>query len=77
VARCTKIIKPNTDEAKYVINVKQIAKARRTRSPCCSAGRAPRRPDCFVPDASLGAAQSASRPVLLNSRHQAQRRSRT
>ena len=29
VARCTKIIKPNTDEAKYVINVKQIAKVRR------------------------------------------------
>ncbi len=26
VARCTKIIKANTDEAKYVINVKQIAK---------------------------------------------------
>lgn len=26
VARCTKIINPNTDEAKYVINVKQIAK---------------------------------------------------
>lgn len=27
VARCTKIINPGTDEAKYVINVKQIAKA--------------------------------------------------
>ena len=27
VARCTKIINPNTDDAKYVINVKQIAKA--------------------------------------------------
>ena len=26
VARCTKIIKPGTEEAKYVINVKQIAK---------------------------------------------------
>jgi len=26
VARCTKIIQPNTDDAKYVINVKQIAK---------------------------------------------------
>ena len=26
VARCTKIIDPNTDDAKYVINVKQIAK---------------------------------------------------
>ena len=26
-ARCTKIIKPGTEEAKYVINVKQIAKA--------------------------------------------------
>jgi 26S proteasome regulatory subunit T1 len=26
VARCTKIIEPNTDNAKYVINVKQIAK---------------------------------------------------
>lgn len=26
VARCTKIISPNTDDAKYVINVKQIAK---------------------------------------------------
>lgn len=26
VARCTKIINPNTDEAQYVINVKQIAK---------------------------------------------------
>ena len=26
VARCTKIIAPNTDDAKYVINVKQIAK---------------------------------------------------
>ena len=26
VARCTKIIQPNTDNAKYVINVKQIAK---------------------------------------------------
>nr|GMD54179.1 26S protease regulatory subunit 7 homolog A-like [Ipomoea batatas] len=26
VARCTKIISPNTEEAKYVINVKQIAK---------------------------------------------------
>lgn len=28
VARCTKIIDANTDEAKYVINVKQIAKVR-------------------------------------------------
>jgi hypothetical protein len=28
VARCTKIIKPGTEEAKYVINVKQIAKVR-------------------------------------------------
>lgn len=28
VARCTKIINPNTDDAKYVINVKQIAKVR-------------------------------------------------
>lgn len=26
MARCTKIINPNTEEAKYVINVKQIAK---------------------------------------------------
>jgi 26S proteasome regulatory subunit T1 len=26
VARCTKIINPNTDDAKYVINVKQLAK---------------------------------------------------
>ena len=26
MARCTKIINPNTDDAKYVINVKQIAK---------------------------------------------------
>lgn len=26
VARCTKIINPNTEEAKYVINIKQIAK---------------------------------------------------
>ena len=26
VARCTKIINPNTDDAQYVINVKQIAK---------------------------------------------------
>ncbi|VAI61807.1 unnamed protein product [Triticum turgidum subsp. durum] len=26
VARCTKIINPNTDDAKYMINVKQIAK---------------------------------------------------
>lgn len=26
VARCTKIISPNTDDAKYVINIKQIAK---------------------------------------------------
>lgn len=26
MARCTKIINPNTDEAKYVINIKQIAK---------------------------------------------------
>jgi hypothetical protein len=26
VARCTKIISPNTEEAKYVINIKQIAK---------------------------------------------------
>ena len=28
VARCTKIINPNTDDAKYVINVKQIAKVK-------------------------------------------------
>ena len=26
VARCTKIISPNTDETKYVINIRQIAK---------------------------------------------------
>ena len=26
VARCTKIINPNTDDAQYIINVKQIAK---------------------------------------------------
>lgn len=26
VSRCTKIINPNTDDAKYVINIKQIAK---------------------------------------------------
>jgi hypothetical protein len=26
VARCTKIISPNTEDAKYMINVKQIAK---------------------------------------------------
>ena len=26
MARCTKIINPNTDDAKYVINIKQIAK---------------------------------------------------
>ena len=26
VARCTKIINPNTDDSKYVINIKQIAK---------------------------------------------------
>ena len=26
VARCTKIISPNTDDAKYIINIKQIAK---------------------------------------------------
>ena len=26
VARCTKIINPNTDDAKYIINIKQIAK---------------------------------------------------
>lgn len=26
VARCTKIINPGTEDAKYVINVKQIAK---------------------------------------------------
>lgn len=26
VARCTKIINPNSEDAKYVINVKQIAK---------------------------------------------------
>ena len=31
VARCTKIIKPGTEEAKYVINVKQIAKASSSR----------------------------------------------
>ncbi len=28
VARCTKIINPNTEDAKYIINVKQIAKVR-------------------------------------------------
>lgn len=28
VARCTKIINPNTDDARYVINIKQIAKVR-------------------------------------------------
>ena len=28
VARCTKIINPNTEDSKYVINVKQIAKVR-------------------------------------------------
>ena len=27
VARCTKIISPNTEDAKYVINIRQIAKA--------------------------------------------------
>ena len=32
VARCTKIIKPGTEEAKYVINVKQIAKVRPSHS---------------------------------------------
>lgn len=26
VARCTKIIQPHTDDAKYVINIKQMAK---------------------------------------------------
>ena len=26
MARCTKIISPNSEDAKYVINVKQIAK---------------------------------------------------
>lgn len=26
MARCTKIIKPNTDDAQYIINVKQLAK---------------------------------------------------
>ena len=26
VARCTKIIRPNTDDTQYVINIKQIAK---------------------------------------------------
>jgi len=26
VARCTKIINPNTDDAKYVINIRQMAK---------------------------------------------------
>lgn len=26
VSRCTKIINPNTDDAKYLINIKQIAK---------------------------------------------------
>lgn len=26
VARCTKIINPNTEDAKYVINIRQIAK---------------------------------------------------
>ena len=36
VARCTKIINPGTDEAKYVINVKQIAKARALPSPPAS-----------------------------------------
>ncbi|KAL3343963.1 hypothetical protein AABB24_027475 [Solanum stoloniferum] len=30
VARCTKIISPNTEDAKYVINVKQIAKSPQT-----------------------------------------------
>jgi hypothetical protein len=42
VARCTKIIKPGTEEAKYVINVKQIAKV---RQPCksydCQIGNSP------------------------------------
>lgn len=33
VARCTKIIDPNTDNAKYVINVKQIAKVSEMRYP--------------------------------------------
>ena len=28
VSRCTKIIKPGTEDAKYVINIKQIAKVR-------------------------------------------------
>lgn len=32
VARCTKIIKPGTEEAKYVINVKQIAKVRTSQT---------------------------------------------
>jgi hypothetical protein len=34
VARCTKIINPGTDEAKYVINVKQIAKVGWTIEMC-------------------------------------------
>ena len=39
VARCTKIINPGADDAKYVINVKQIAKARTRCSSCiCAAG---------------------------------------
>jgi hypothetical protein len=32
VARCTKIINPNTDEAKYVINVKQVRARLRARN---------------------------------------------
>lgn len=37
VARCTKIISPNTEDAKYVINVKQIAKVRWIPEPNVSA----------------------------------------
>lgn len=41
VSRCTKIIKPGTEEAKYVINIKQIAKvspltASSVLNICCS-----------------------------------------
>ena len=35
VARCTKIIKPGTEEAKYVINVKQIAKVHTLSNSYC------------------------------------------
>jgi 26S proteasome regulatory subunit T1 len=48
VARCTKIINPNTDEAKYVINVKQV----------CSAGRCPPPGPWALPAAALLAAQA-------------------